>query len=616
LAGRTIIREMLRTFSLGLAVLLGCLASAMTVRTSDTKLFLNEVLVAEFRAASEGLRPDQRAQQAAAQLRRVASDAKPSVKARGENRQILMGTRVLWTWTQLDARAAETSLSDLAKQTVDRLERARTLAPVAKTLDTVVLPVGRAVSLGLIGSQVRVAALQAPPDSGIRFSLGEAGPQATASKVGQYPIQIRWGSTELSMTLTVLPYAAQIPATLAVDVAGAPASAQSVRVAVTRAIELGVVREPGAQLSYSLGSLSPVERGQVRTVPVTVRATAPNAFEQSATMSIRVRNLGSLFQPEQELWYCNDPENVTQFQSLFMANLRAERPARILYHHLNAMRQPMTILVGVANRSDKPAQIFQILGDGEPHLNPVLVGYQAADRFWTEYENQSGVVLTIPPQSWVPIVARPLASGATMSGLGYLRLLPGGPEQLDVKAFSAYTLSLSPQIRTASTTGQPWAYVPPLSPESIFRGFQPDPVHIYPNPFRTEEVKFEVGGRFTFIRIGERAIPSQVPDRFLSGNFGVHYTVRVDLKNPLLTPAQVEVVFVASAGYSGGLFLVNGQYIRTKLLQPQGEERICRIRLEPGESRSVTIQTIPLSGSSYPATLAVRPIDTMGGPGR
>jgi hypothetical protein len=71
----------------------------------------------------------------------------------------------------------------------------------------------------------------------------------------------------------------------------------------------------------------------------------------------------------------------------------------------------------------------------------------------------------------------------------------------------------------------------------------------------------------------------------------------------------LECVFEASAGYSGALFVVNGEYIRTPLLQPKQEIQIAKVRLEPGGSKTYIVLTVPLSGSSYPATLAFRPVD-------
>jgi hypothetical protein len=52
---------------------------------------------------------------------------------------------------------------------------------------------------------------------------------------------------------------------------------------------------------------------------------------------------------------------------------------------------------------------------------------------------------------------------------------------------------------------------------------------------------------------------------------------------------------------------VNGEYVRIPLLQPK-EERIFRtVRLQPGQTQTLNITTMPLSGASYPATISIRP---------
>lgn len=569
------------------------------------------MLIVEYRVGFAKLRPDQRAAQTAKQIQTLPDDVKPSKRTRKDRVQILLSTKIVMDFGPADAQAANTDINDFADQIVNRLKAAIALAPLAFELPNLTIPVGKQVRIGLLGRLSRKAVIKLPDGSSLKilrtgselFLVGSA-PETTT-------ITASFAQHSTQTVIQVLPYAAELPSAVAVDVAGAPASAEVVRAAATRALQLGSKKLWNAKLEYQLADLNAVPRGQQKQFAITVKATAPNAFERTSVMSIRVRNLGALFQQEKELWYCNDPENVVAFGPLFMAELHAQKPARLLYHHVNAMRQPMVILMGVANQSDVPARILLTLGDGAPDPNPVLVGYQAADQFMQDYATESGVVLTIPPHSWLPIASRNLAPGQTMSGLGVLRLLPGGPDSLQIKAHASYPGVLAPDLLAGTASGVAWAYTAPKPSSPLFDHFSADQTHVYPNPFKIETASFEVGGRFTFIRIGEQAISSTVPERTLSGNFGVTYTVNVSLNNPTKIAGNIEIVFVASAGYSGGLFVVNGQYVKTKLLQPQGEERICRLRLEPGETRKVTITTIPLSGSSYPSTLAVRPIETI-----
>jgi hypothetical protein len=200
-----------------------------------------------------------------------------------------------------------------------------------------------------------------------------------------------------------------------------------------------------------------------------------------------------------------------------------------------------------------------------------------------------------------------------MSGLCYLRLLPGGPSDLLFRMDSMPPYDGGPKTAAALTIPTPWRRQPPRSLDYEGSVSLELSNHIYPSPFRNESVDYSVGGRHGFIRIGQRPIPR--PDgKGLDGNFGVFYNIEARVENPQTDSADIEVVFEASAGYSGALFVLNGEVRRTPLLQPKEEAQIMRVRLQPGEKRQLTMMTVPLSGSSYPATIVVRPVGSGSNP--
>lgn len=118
---------------------------------------------------------------------------------------------------------------------------------------------------------------------------------------------------------------------------------------------------------------------------------------------------------------------------------------------------------------------------------------------------------------------------------------------------------------------------------------------------------YEVGGRFGFARIGQEAISNLNSERSLAGNFGVIYDIQGTLSNPTPSPAEVELLFEASAGYGSGLFVINGDLVKIGLIQPKQEIVLATIKLPPGVSKELNLKTIPLSGANYPVTLIVRP---------
>jgi hypothetical protein len=130
--------------------------------------------------------------------------------------------------------------------------------------------------------------------------------------------------------------------------------------------------------------------------------------------------------------------------------------------------------------------------------------------------------------------------------------------------------------------------------------------HIYPTPYRGETADFSVGGRFSITRIGQKSIVRQDSNGRLDGNFGVIYDIAANISNPQTSPADVEVAFEPSAGYSGAIFLINDRYVITPKILPKSEARVAIYHMKAGETRKVRIVTMPLSGSSYPATLFIR----------
>ena len=229
-------------------------------------------------------------------------------------------------------------------------------------------------------------------------------------------------------------------------------------------------------------------------------------------------------------------------------------------------------------------------------------------RNWIHY---SGDVVTIPPRSTLPVSIRRLAPQETASGLCTLRLLEG-PEEVLVRADARHPFTVDAAWAAALSSATPWRHTGAVALATADRAPAPATSQAYPYPYRNEEVSYQVGGPFRFVRIGQRPIANSDGNLALQGNFGVFYNVKATLENPSPAPADVEMVFEASAGYSGALFVLNGEVRRTPLLQPKTESQIFRVRMEPGASRVVTFMTVPLSGSSYPSTVTIRPYERGG----
>ncbi len=579
---------------------------AMNVRVSGASVYLNEVLVVTLRSG----RNEERAANVGASLKKLTPDADLRIEKQGTSYAIVDGDRTVLTAGRLEAAAQDTTTLELAKAWLANLKKALNTSPQQFGVDSVKIPLGKTQILELAGTQLSEAevltdnsAVAAPRRKGTRVSIyGKA--------VGDATITLTSGEFTKSVKVKVMPYAAVLPQTFTVRVTGDPASNEVVRGAVEGALWTRFQSVEGTESQFKMPDPGTVGREESKTIRIPVKVSGNDVFTSEGVINVIVKNEALFNKPEQFLWYCNEPENITRFQNLFASELKPGIPVRLLYHHINASYSGMVVEAQVINESDVEAQVLILPGDSKPDKNPVLAGIVAGDQLLRNWIRFSGEVVTVPPRSSIPIAIHRLAPQETMSGLASLRLLDGGPSRLVFRVDSMPPLeSGGTKLDAALNSSTPWRRLPPqpLTYEGRTK-VTPSP-HIYPKPFKTETVDYVVGGRHGFVRIGQKPI-SRPEGKGLDGNFGVFYTIEASLSNPLNDSADIEIVFEASAGYSGALFIVNGELKRTPLLQPKDEALIMRVKLSSGEKRKLTIMTVPLSGSSYPATIVVRPVGT------
>jgi len=582
-------------------------ASNATVRANGNVLVVNEVPVLEVRASVGGYNPSQRIARALTAIDSLATANDPKVKKVGDDYIIFVSGTHFLSVTKQDARSHRKAQPSLAASWAIRLRNALQLPPVKLSPDSLQIPVGATRLVKMTGSAVQTAEVSTSTDSTVAFERVPGGLKVRAVGPGQGSVVVNAGGVLTTLNVTAKPQAAPFPQTIAAEVVGSPAASSTVRGAIESALKAQLRGANAAKFSYSVGSGTQIGSGEAKTFSVRVRAAAPEAYESVGNVNVVVRNLPAPRKPDSELWYDNSPEIVKRSMPLFSATLEQEKPARLLYHHINGSSQPMYLRVQVVNRSDEPAKVVIIPGDAKPDKNPVKAGLDAADQYFRLWALGSGEVVTIPPQSTLPISFRRLAPGETLSGLCGLRLL-AGPKDLLVRTDSWPPYPLESSWQAAAQSSTPWHEVGTRAINDFDRAPFEISEHIYPNPQKLEHVKYEVGGRYGFVRIGQRPIAREDSASHLDGNFGVVYTIKASIENPTNEATDVEVVFETSAGYSGGLFLVNGEVLRTPLMQPKTESQLARYRLTPGASRSLQITTIPLSGSSYPATITIRPV--------
>lgn len=590
-------RKMRKLVAVTITVLLAIAALAVDVRAIGGSVYVNESRIMAFG-------DQKRAAAVADQLRRAANLTPVSVQTQGNSATLIAGKASVQA-SRSDAAGAGMTPVDLASEWADRLKEALRLPPIQVPGKNLQVGIGGEGFFSIVGTDAAQASVSSMNPGVARVEKVPLGMRVKGVGKGRATIRIKSGSTTVAAQVQVLPLAANLPQTVTATVVGDPATGETIRSAVENAAQQQLKAFPGASVEVLESRFQSLSQGSTVALQTKVRVTAPNAVPATGTISVRVSNSTLAHRRETELWYCNDPENVMGPGNLFAAELKEQGPARMLYHHTNASSDPLVVQVLATNIFDSPLKLVIIPGDGAPHKDPVRVGLEAGERFVRNWLSGSGEMITIPPRSSIPIAMRRIAPGETMSGLCYLRLLQGSASKLLIRTDAVDPRFMDAGWATATSLATPWSKAGPrkIGDAAIL---PPLTKHIYPHPFKVVESTYEVGGRFAFVWVGQKPIASDGGDLQLDGNFGVLYTLKLKMTNPTDRATDVEVVFEASAGYSGAVFVVNNHLQRAPVIQSKAEYVIRKMTLPAGGSQELTLMTVPLSGSSYPALFTVR----------
>ncbi len=581
-------------------------AWAALSRADGATVLLNEMPVFTLKSPYKGAAPVKRAATAATNLQKMASVNPVEVKKHADGHQIFAGGKLLVVVSAAEAKAYGSTTAALATAWAQKLREALALPPVKVSRGSVDLTDGEVVVVTMMGSQAPQADVQAADEQIATAQRVPGGVRIVGKGFGETTVIVSAGGAVESIGVRVMPLAAHLPQTLEASVVGAPATRETVESAIEGAIRTRLQGQRLMQIEKLTLQAAPLAEGGRQIYTAQVSVSAPQAKSASGTVRVAVSNERVAYRSETELWYSNDPENVEGPGRLFYGVLQQDRPIRVLYHHLNVSYGGLAMRLEVVNTGDQPARILVIPGDSRPSPNPVFAGIEAANQFVAGWMSRSGEILTIPPGEAIPISMRRLAPRETTSGLCYLRLL-SGPQQVVVRSEATPSQLLDDATARAQASSRPWLFMGPQKAR-IWREPQTDFSHlIFPNPFRKESIDYQVGGRYGFVRIGQRPIGNDSLGTKLLGNFGVLYEIDISAQNATAARADIELVFEASAGYSGALFVIDNELVRTPLLQPKAEYLLRDIRLEAGQRRQIQMVTVPLSGSSYPATLTLRP---------
>ncbi len=393
------------------------------------------------------------------------------------------------------------------------------------------------------------------------------------------------GGERLLLDVEVRYWAAAIADTATAELTGSGHDERlASKVAVNAALAAATPR-PGAQLS-----VASAEREESR-FRVAVVASGEGYLEAKKAVSVQLRWSKPPNSTPIDLMVSNSPERIHGPGCVMREALAPDRPARLLYHHVNSTGQRILFTVKIANPSAQPAAAHVIIAESGPGPDELGVGHAAAVRFWEQRRTGNGYVLRIPPASASDIVRTPASNGTVVSGLARLTPLSSAPLYVEVSA-----------ERLAGTRATMW--VESISPEAYL---SPKLTHFVFGAYKKTELEHEIGGKWTFFSLGSDGSVSH-NGTHLAGDYGVLHEIDVTITNPTDSYGRAEIDVRASAGVMKGTFIINGAMHETGLLRGSQQDVLLKRELAPRERHRIRIETMPESASNYPVHLVVRSV--------
>lgn len=505
------------------------------------------------------------------------------VRSVNGDHSIVVNGGVVVTPTNADARRMGMSRRQLTHNWNARLKSAWATPYLGLSPDGVVVGVGASRTLNVSGAARGPITVSVDAPRFIRATETQPGViQLTGLAPGRGSVTVSRGGASATSAFLVMHRAGSV-SPVNVEVTGTAVPGDLLEDIVDAEVRRAIRLEPGAWFTSRKTPDYPRvwSRGDTLNYSMPVRLAGPNYLAVQTNVDIRIRRVRVAAPKDITLFYSNNPETIRKPEPLFRHTLPdASAAARLLYHHQNLGTEPLNLVLDVTNTGSREARMQVIDGSAPPSMDTVLVGHQAAYRYFKRVQSGAGLIVRVPAGERRRIFARRLRAGDTMSGVMLLRAMENSSLQVAMAAEGAG----------------------PSAPRTVSDELSDT---VFPAPDKTIDATYTVGGQWTHIPIGRFPISNENGVR-LDGNYGVLYTMRVKLVNPNPKPATVRMVFEPRAGRAQAVFVIDGELTETPSIYPPAEERIMTVPLKANETRTVSLVTMPAAGGSYPATLIVR----------
>lgn len=414
----------------------------------------------------------------------------------------------------------------------------------------------------------------------------------TARHPGSTVVPLRVGAYRAQLGISVRLPAGVIPPAVDVVVTGTPSAPPDIiREAIQRRLEETVRREPGAIMELGPSTIEvPLPVATSTTTSVVVEIRSPYARSVRGTVAVTVSNQPLALTDPAVLLVSNRPETITGNGLLFQETLERERPARLLYHHMNGTPSQARILkVTLTNPGAASARVHYLSGIAGPSPDPIYVGFASTARFLSALLAGRGYFVEVPARGQTAFTAYTLAPLALVSGIMQFQVTEGGPVDLTVHVRLPWLLD-----RTVTTDLGPWAFP---HPRGTFAGSVVESVRELPAHEPAHLADLGVMSNLVDVRTGEPLV----------GDYGVLYRVRLRLTNPTGREVATTLTATAAGGLARGLFLVDGAPVDVGLMRAGEQRAVTVFTVAAGGTRDVVLVTMPVAGSYYPVRLVLRP---------
>ncbi|GBC99855.1 hypothetical protein HRbin17_02386 [bacterium HR17] len=502
----------------------------------------------------------------------------------------------LLTVTHATARAWGSDAYALVQQWASRLRQALSWEWIAVPADSVTVAVGEEVALPLFGNASGVVQVEARPPEPVRLRVSTTNDKIAVHvhgvDVGAGVLRIVKGRVGVRLPYRILHRAAQWQRHPIAYARGRQISLLMAHEAVENAVLNALRLQLGAQWR-----LTPVSDGQaVRLLsPNTsfawrLQVTGDQLLPVDETVTVPLRAFPQSLGDADLLVISNDPETFRDYRVLCRGTLPPAQTVRFMVHHRNGLPRPAWLALELLNTEEQPIEVIARFGYGVPRESELQVGHEATARFLQALTDDAAVRLTLPSQSAYRLFRFLLQPRDTASVLAELRLeAPAGV------AYRVVTLPTEPP-KTEVLTGSQLA-------EALVSVSEPPP---FPKPVRTLTETHTAGGAWTFISVGRYGLQLPLKGRVLHGNYGVVYRVTLRFVNPTQRTWRAQLVVEPVGGVIRGAFVVNGRLVEVPLLRPYQERVLDEFPLAPGQTRILTVVTVPAAGSFYPIQLIAR----------